>query len=118
MNLKRHTAYFDAVHRDKTEWFDKRFGERQIYLGVLCIDPDYQGCGIGAKLLQWGIDRAKQEKVGISLFASPRGRDLYLKMGFKDGGLSRAQVEGEEEYVEFPGMYWVENESDFPVDST
>ena len=118
MNVKRHEAYFKAIHDSKTQWFDKRFGERQLYLAVLCIDPAYQGCGIGTKFLQWGIDRAKQEKVGISLFASPRGRDLYAKMGFKDGGWTKAQVEGEEDFIEYPGMYWVEKESDFPITET
>lgn len=112
---KRHEAYFNAIHDSKTAWFDKRFGERQMYLAMICVDPNYQGCGAGSLLLQWGIDRAVQEKVAISLFASPVGRRLYLKMGFKDGGWTRAQVDGEEEYVDFPGMYWVADEKDFPT---
>lgn len=115
MNHKRHAAYFDAIHDGKTNWFDKRFGERQLYIAILCADPAYQGCGIGTALLQKAIDKARDERVGITLMASPGGRKLYSKMGFKDGGWTKAQVEGEEEFVEFPGMYWVVDEDDFPI---
>ena len=113
----RNDAFFNAVHDAKDEHFDKRFGERQLYLSALCVEPAYQGCGIGTTLLQWGIDKARSENVGITLFASPTGRNLYAKMGFKDAVWSKAQVAGEEEFVEFPGMYWVANEGDFPIKS-
>ena len=115
MNHERNKAYFDAIHDAKAEGFDRRFGERQMYLAAICIDPAYQRCGIGSGLLQWGMDKARAEKAGISLFSSPGGRALYAKMGFKEAIWTKAQVPGDDAFIEFPGMYWVADESEFPT---
>ena len=116
MNRSRHEAFFSAVNEGKVKHFDSRFGERQLYLSALCVDPAYQGRGVGKALIRWGINLAKKEKLGITLMASPEGyKGLYSRVGFKVGFWTIAQVPGDDEYDEFPGMYWVESEGQFPV---
>lgn len=54
-----------------------------IDLDMLGAHPDYHGRGIGSMLLKWGLDRADQEGLETYLSASPSGRPLYEKRGFK-----------------------------------
>ena len=90
-----------------------------MYLSALCVDPAYQGRGVGRALIQWGLDLAKKDGLGISLMASPDGyKGLYSKVGFRVAFRTKAIVPGDDAYDEFPGMYWVDNEEDFPVKTT
>ena len=52
-------------------------------LGLLGVDPKCQRRGIGQRIVQRGLDVAAQENVPVTLKASPVGRGLYQKMGFK-----------------------------------
>jgi GNAT superfamily N-acetyltransferase len=107
---ERQSAYLNDVHKYKSLWFDSRFGEEQYMLCTLSVDPAYQGCGAGSKMLQWGIDRAKKDGSALTLFASPGGKRLYSKMGFREAGTARTQIKGDEAFVEYPGMYWIAEE--------
>lgn len=67
------------------------------WVGWYCIDPDYQGKGIGKEVLRWTIDKAKTEgNSALKLYTRP-GYDaalaLYDKFGFKDVG--EEEYEGE-----------------------
>ncbi|KAK2751089.1 hypothetical protein FQN57_000164 [Myotisia sp. PD_48] len=53
------------------------------YVAFLGVDPEYQGKGIGRRLMQEGIDRAMAENVPIGLEATRKGFWLYEKMGFR-----------------------------------
>jgi predicted N-acetyltransferase YhbS len=98
------TAFREAVGKAKTEWFDNNYGEKQIYLGMLACHPDYQKRGAGEMLVRWGIDKGRAEGLTPTLFASPMGMKLYTRLGYKDVGSFRAQVEREKEYLDTPGM--------------
>lgn len=52
------------------------------HLGLLGIDPKFQRRGIGAKLVRFGQDIAREEQVPVTLEASVMGRGLYAKLGF------------------------------------
>ncbi|KAF6812403.1 GNAT family protein [Colletotrichum musicola] len=51
-------------------------------LVVLGVHPDWQGKGVGKKIMQWGLERAAAEDVPITLFASPAGHPFYKRLGF------------------------------------
>jgi len=57
------------------------------YLDGLAVDPSYQRRDIGRKLMQWGMERSREEDVPITLTASPAGLRLYQKLGFREAQL-------------------------------
>ncbi|KAJ5209958.1 Acyl-CoA N-acyltransferase [Penicillium cf. griseofulvum] len=64
---------------------EKWMGERpHYYLDMLGVNPCYQGKGLGSKLLKWGLKRADDEGVEVFLSASPAGKPLYAKHGFRE----------------------------------
>lgn len=98
------TAFREAIDAVKAEMFDNRYGEKQLYLGMLACHPDYQGRGAGKILCIWGLSKAKAEDLVLTLFAAPTGRRLYRRLGFRDAGTFHTQVQGEDEYLDTPGM--------------
>ena len=85
--------------------FDDKYGaDKYIYLSLLNTHPEYQGQGAGQALCQWGLDKAKMEGWSVTLFSSPMGKRLYAKLGFRDVGSFRTQVEGEAEWLDTPAM--------------
>ncbi|KAJ5818826.1 hypothetical protein N7474_004417 [Penicillium riverlandense] len=66
------------------EQHQKWMGERpHYYLDLLGVHPAYQGKGLATKLLEWGISRADESRVEVFLSASPQGKPLYEKYGFR-----------------------------------
>lgn len=63
----------------------KSFPERsnRWHAASLVIDPDHQGKGVGKMLMAGPMKRAQQERVIMSLGASPHGEFLYRKLGFE-----------------------------------
>lgn len=57
------------------------------HLDGLAVDPAYQRRGIGRKLMEWGMERAKEEGVPITLTSTPAGQRLYQKLGFREAQL-------------------------------
>jgi GNAT superfamily N-acetyltransferase len=57
-----------------------------VDLDLLGVHPAYQGKGLATKLLQWGISRADESRVEVYLSASPQGKPLYEKYGFRSMG--------------------------------
>ena len=85
--------------------FDDKYGaDKHIYLSLLNTHSDYQGRGAGKALCQWGLEKAKREGWTVTLFSSPMGKRLYSKLGFRDVGSFRTQVEGEAEWLDIPAM--------------
>ena len=59
------------------------------------VHPKHQRRGIGRKLIQWGLDRADDEKIVAYLNARPAARKLYLAAGFQPvAELEFAHVQG------------------------
>ena len=53
-------------------------------MDILAISPEYQGKGIGSKLLQWGTQRADARNARIYLEATIEGYPLYRKYGWHE----------------------------------
>ncbi|KAF4264246.1 hypothetical protein CNMCM8714_007639 [Aspergillus fumigatus] len=53
------------------------------YLEMLGTRPEYAGQGLASKLLRWGLERADEVGLETYLSASPAGRPLYEKFGFR-----------------------------------
>lgn len=53
------------------------------HLGALCVAPQHQRKGVGAMLLQWGLDIARSEGTPIQLRATYNGEQLYRRYGFR-----------------------------------
>ncbi|KAJ5555760.1 hypothetical protein N7535_008193 [Penicillium sp. DV-2018c] len=58
-------------------------GRRHYYLDMLGVHPSQKGRGLGSKLLRWGLERADAEGLEVYLSASPEGRPMYEKYGFR-----------------------------------
>lgn len=62
----------------------------EVYIDTVSVSPNYQGKGIGKKLLAAAINQAKnqgKEKIGLLVdFGNPNAKKLYVKLGFKSAG--------------------------------
>jgi GNAT superfamily N-acetyltransferase len=62
----------------------KHAREPHYYLGVLGVEPESQGKGLGRALMQPILERCDRDGIGAYLEAStPRNRALYLRNGFE-----------------------------------
>lgn len=55
-------------------------------LMLLAVEPSYHRRGIGKMLLQHGLDLVVRDEKDAFLIATPGGRGLYQKMGFRQVG--------------------------------
>lgn len=100
----RMKAFRASVGANKKKTFDSTYGEQQLNLMVLATRPDYQRRGAGSALVQWGMKKAKEEGLTVTLFSSPQGHGLYSKLGFVEVGTAHVQAEGEELALTLPMM--------------
>ena len=55
------------------------------WIGMILVDPEQRGQGLGTDMMKALIDRAREWSRGsVGLDATDMGRPLYLKLGFKD----------------------------------
>lgn len=80
----------EEFHHAQEETMAKILGEHGIedmwYLKILCTSPGYQRQGIGAILVDWGLNHARVRGEKVYLEASEFGKGLYIKKGFKEVG--------------------------------
>lgn len=60
--------------------------DAQYHLNFLGVHPDYQRRGIGAKIVRYGVEKAKEEGIPCSLEASRAGKKVYVNCGFREIG--------------------------------
>src|SRR5882757_6216274 len=60
-----------------------RYQQAFSWIGMLLVDPSCQRQGIGMQLLLEALHILRNEKT-VKLDATPAGREVYLKMDFKD----------------------------------
>ncbi|MEN2401141.1 N-acetyltransferase [Flavobacterium sp. MC2016-06] len=62
----------------------------EFYIDSIGVNPEYQGLGIGSKLLQFLIDKySVKNNLTLGLLveeANPNAKKLYLRLGFKKVG--------------------------------
>lgn len=56
--------------------------EEHWLLQKLCVDPGWRRQGIATILLNWGLDRAREEGVVVTLNATRAGLAMYVNAGF------------------------------------
>jgi GNAT superfamily N-acetyltransferase len=60
------------------------FEARFAWIGMVLVDPEYRGRGIGTTLLETAIDYLDRQNLSaLKLDATPQGQPLYEKLGFK-----------------------------------
>ncbi|RCH61762.1 N-acetyltransferase [Streptomyces sp. SDr-06] len=58
-----------------------------IYLARIELHPDYQGCGIGSRLIRGLLHQAREQGRGLTLdvlVVNQRARSLYRRLGLHD----------------------------------
>jgi hypothetical protein len=69
------------------------YQDRFAWVGMVLVDPDFRGEGIGTRLLKLSFEILKGVPA-IRLDATPQGRPVYERLGFvAEYGLSRMQIE-------------------------
>jgi GNAT superfamily N-acetyltransferase len=60
--------------------YEKRFA----WVGMVLVDPEYRGRGLGTKLLKIAIEYLQEARIAaIKLDATPQGKPIYEKLGFQ-----------------------------------
>lgn len=54
------------------------------YLSLCAVDPAHAGRGYGRLLVQWGLERAREEGVDASVVSSEGSPPFYLRCGFDE----------------------------------
>lgn len=71
---------------------------------VIATRPEYQGKGAGGQLIKWGLEKADEEGTETYLEASPHGKPIYERYGFREVDRLvvnfEKEVLGEKEFVE------------------
>lgn len=75
-----------------------RYGSDIAWIGMILVHPDFRRRGIARILMEHCIELLRAAKVrSIKLDATPEGREVYLRLGFKDEfGITRFAREGGE----------------------
>lgn len=103
---KRMQAWKQILQEAKDQYFESQYGSRQIQLQILATHPKFQRLGAGSRLVNEGIRFAEASAKAISVFASPMGKRLYSKLGFKSIASVTVQAGGETESVSVEAMVY------------
>ncbi|TVY34853.1 hypothetical protein LOCC1_G007923 [Lachnellula occidentalis] len=83
---------------DDNEIYWKPHPERSVrwHANSIIVSPQFQGKGIGKKIMLEGLKRAQNERVIMGLTASVGGEYLYRKVGFELLGTFSHRVPGDD----------------------
>ncbi|KAJ0421510.1 acyl-CoA N-acyltransferase [Aspergillus carlsbadensis] len=73
-------GFFNRLERERLAGTGSK---PHYYLDMLGTRPEFNGRGLGSKLLRWGLSRADEEKVMTFLVSTPQGKRLYERYGFE-----------------------------------
>jgi len=79
-NWSERFAKDDEVRREATG------GERHWYLAPLLTWPEWQGRGVGKRLMEWALAQADERGEVMYLESRPSARAVYLHLGFVECG--------------------------------
>ncbi|MDD4781881.1 MAG: N-acetyltransferase [Tissierellia bacterium] len=74
---------YEIIYFPKEKWkvVDESYIQDIITFGPLCVEPEWQGCGVGELLLRETMNLAASKGYkGIVIFGEP---DYYPRLGFK-----------------------------------
>ncbi|KAB8273213.1 acyl-CoA N-acyltransferase [Aspergillus minisclerotigenes] len=84
------------------EWQVKVMGDKRYYsLDIIGTHPAARRKGVATMLVNWGLERAKEDGLEVYLSSTQEGRFVYEKLGFEVS--STGEVDG---YVQ-DSMIWV-----------
>lgn len=86
------TIYFDGK---PCGYYSVEYKPDFIFARELVILPEYQGKGIGSKILKGLIEESKRKHVPIRLqvFKENKAQHLYRRLGFKDAESADAHIQ-------------------------
>ena len=100
----RMNIFRERCAASKRDMFDKRYTRGHMFLKILLCHPDYQRRGAGSALTSWGIEEGCRLGLNTTVFASPMGLRLYKKLGFREIGRFRVQLDGDDAFLEIPAL--------------
>jgi GNAT superfamily N-acetyltransferase len=108
-NLELLKWFFGSLDEKRNAFMVPR-GKGYLYMAILAVDPGFQRMGVGRKLLDWGLEKADRERLECWIEASPAGKGLYEKVGWRevdviDVELRRWGWEGEEKVARTVSMF-------------
>jgi GNAT superfamily N-acetyltransferase len=70
----------------RNDWLRAQFfaGKAHWYLSPVCTWPQWQGRGVGKKLLAWALERAERTGTPVYLRSAPGARGFYERAGFEE----------------------------------
>ncbi|KAL3444410.1 hypothetical protein BJX65DRAFT_320006 [Aspergillus insuetus] len=72
--------FFSRLERERVTGTNHK---PHYYLDMLGTRPEFNGHGLGSKMLRWGLSRADEEKTMVILVSTPQGKRLYERYGFE-----------------------------------
>ena len=103
---ERMKAWTETMCQARAQIFDAQFGRNYFQLQILATRPEFQRQGAATELCLWGIEVARCTGFAIAVFASPMGRKLYSRLGFKWCDSVRIRARGEAEEIEVAAMVY------------
>ncbi|KAL6713796.1 hypothetical protein ACLMJK_008288 [Lecanora helva] len=100
----KHMAAFRKGLAESKERYFAAFDTERMNLQILATLPAFRHRGYATHLVRWGMNKARDDEVFLTLNASPQGSTLYRSLGFHVLGSQRSQVPGEEEFIEDTAM--------------
>ena len=82
-----------------------RYGDQHLNLVQVAVASQYQRRGVGKAMVNWGIERAREQQVPITLFATCTMMPWYESQGFKALDSVFIQAEDEDDHVVLAIMY-------------
>ncbi len=111
-NLARFMAFRDAGNEAKQKYFNDVYGDDQIHLQILGTHRDSMRRGFGSALCAWGMSKARDDGLVVSVLASPMGFFLYSQLNFQDLGTVVVHVPGDEKTVSLKPMVFQPEKKD------
>ncbi len=108
----RAKAWEEIANVARVKLFETPWDPNRIHLLILRTIPAYQRRGYGAALCRWGMAKAKEAGVVVSLFGSQMGFRMYRAIGFRDLGAVVIRAPGEEESITVNAMLYNPNEEE------
>lgn len=78
-------ALANVFFKKLSDMHEEIMGDRpHWYLEIIVTKTEHQGKGAGGMMMRWGVEKADEDGVESYLDATPEGKPLYEKCGFRD----------------------------------
>ncbi|KAL8789430.1 MAG: hypothetical protein Q9213_001187 [Squamulea squamosa] len=80
-NEELYEQFFGRIDTLRQKYLDE---EKEYFLHILIVSPEYQRKGLGTMLIREGLAAADRDNARTYIEASPKGLGLYKKHGWKE----------------------------------